>query len=145
MTSIEPPRLRARGLAGLALALLALAGCGAPSDGFERFPVEGVVTLDGEPLKAGTITFNARGQGASSSGEIADGKFQLSAADGLSPGPYRVEVYSIQPTGRKFPDAEDPNMLVDATANIIPGRYNVESTLKIELPPAGRRSRSHSP
>ena len=78
-----------------------------------------------------------RDQGASSTGEVVDGKFRLSGDDGLSPGPYRVEVYSIQPTGKKVPDAEDPKTLVDATANIIPDRYNLQSTLKVELPPGG--------
>jgi hypothetical protein len=121
----------------MTLGLLALAGCGARSDGFERFPVEGVVTLDTQPLKAGTIIFNAQNLGASSSGPVVDGKFRFAAKDGLSPGPYRVEIYGIEPTGRKIPSADDPNQLVDETVNLIPKQYNLQSTLTVELPPGG--------
>ena len=77
------------------------------------------------------------GQGASASAEIADGAFRLRGDDGLSPGPYRVEVFSIQPTGKKVADAENPGTLVDETANAVPRRYNVDSTLKAEIPAGG--------
>ncbi len=136
-TDPTPPRRRAGLAIGYGLLLLLAAGCGKPGDGFSRFPVEGTVTLDGKPLKSGTITFNATGQGASSSGEIAEGAFKLSGDDGLSPGPYRVEIYSIQPTGKKVPSAEDPGTLVDETTNVVPKQYNASSTLTTEIPAGG--------
>ncbi|SIO23163.1 hypothetical protein SAMN05444166_3128 [Singulisphaera sp. GP187] len=123
---------------GLALLIASVAGCGGSSaDGFSRFPVEGTVTLDGKPLNTGTISFNALQQGASASGPIADGAFRLADADGLSPGPYRVEIYSLQPTGKKVPHADDPGMLVDATVNVVPKSYNINSVLKAEIPSGG--------
>lgn len=136
MTSTESPGARARGLI-LILGLLAVSGCGGPSDGFERFPVQGAITLDGKPLKSGTVMFIAQQQGASGSADVADGAFQLAGADGLSPGSYRVEVYSIQPTGKKVPSADDPATLVEETANLVPKQYNTQSTLKAEVPPGG--------
>lgn len=114
-----------------------IAGCGAPSDGFARFPVEGKVTLDKQPLKVGTINFIAKGKGASATAEVADGSFRLGADDGLSPGAYRVEVFSLQPTGRKVPNADESGTLVDETSNVIPEQYNVRSTLSTEVPPGG--------
>lgn len=122
---------------GLALALAAIAGCGGPADGFERFPVEGTVTLDGAPLKAGTINFIAQQEGASSTAEVEGGAFRLDGDDGLSPGPYRVEIFSVQATGKRVPDADNPGTLVDEITNVVPQRYNVQSTLKAEIPPGG--------
>ena len=73
MTSIEPRRLSWKGLA--AVVVVSMAGCGGgPADGFQRFPVWGTVTLDGQPLKSGTIGFIALQQGASSAGEIVEGR-----------------------------------------------------------------------
>jgi hypothetical protein len=118
---------------------MAVAGCGGSADGFERFPVDGTVSLDGAPLKSGTITFIAEQKGASSSIDVKDGEFHLGRSDGLSPGPYRVEVYSIQPTGKKVPSAEDPKTLVDETTNLVAKQYNVDSQLKAEIPAGGPR------
>lgn len=142
MTSTECLRPRQRGskliLGFVLLASTAGGGCGGSSaDGFSRFPVEGTITLDGKPLKTGTITFNALEQGASSSGPIVDGAFRLVDDDGLSPGPYRVEVYSLQPTGKKVPHADDPATLIDETVNVVPKSYNVNSILKAEITPGG--------
>lgn|GEM_PF-497906 len=139
---ISSDRCRSRGAARLAsvgfLVLNGLlAGCGGSGDGFARFPAEGTVTLDGSPLPSGTISFNALQQGASASTEIVNGAFRLRGDDGLSPGPYRVEIYSIQPTGRKVPDSDDPKTLVDERVNVVPRPYNVHSTLKAEIPPGG--------
>jgi hypothetical protein len=132
----EPRTPRIRGLAPL-LVLMAFTGCGGNPDGFERFLVDGTITLDGSPLKSGTITFIAQQQGASSSIEVTDGAFHLDRRDGLSPGPYRVEIFSIQPTGKKVPSSEDPQTLIDETTNLVPRQYNVQSKLKAEIPPGG--------
>jgi hypothetical protein len=117
--------------------LAAGAGCGGNSDGFQRFLVDGTVTLDGTPLKSGVITFIAQDQGATSSIDVTDGAFHLGKSDGLSPGPYRVEIFSIQPTGKKVPSSEDPQTLVDEMTNLVPKQYNVQSKLKAEIPPGG--------
>jgi hypothetical protein len=138
VTNTEVPAPSARALA-LFVGLVATAGCGGNSDGFERFPVEGTITLDGSPLKSGTVTFIAQGQGATSSVGVADGAFRLGRSDGLSPGPYRVEIFSIQPTGKKIPSAEDPQTLVDETVNLVPKRYNIQSQVKAEIPSGGPR------
>jgi hypothetical protein len=136
VTNTETPAPSARALA-LLLGFVMAAGCGGNSDGFERFPVDGTITLDGSLLKSGTVTFIAQGRGATSSVEVADGAFHLGNSDGLSPGPYRVEIFSIQPTGKKVPSAEDPQALIDEKINLVPKRYNVQSQLKAEVPPGG--------
>ena len=135
MTRIE--RRRTAWRAPAAVLVITIAGCGGPADGFERFPAWGTVTLDGQPLKSGTISFVALQQGASSSGPIVDGAFKLSGNDGLSPGPYRVEVFSMQTTGKKIPSGDDPSSLVDETINAVPKQYNVDSTLRTEIPAGG--------
>jgi hypothetical protein len=139
VTSIDAPRrpFRLRFRLAAALGLLAAAGCGGPADPFERFPAEGAVTLDGAPLKAGTILFVPEKEGAASTADVKEGAFRLAKSEGLSPGPYRVEVYSVRPTGKKVPGGDDPQTLVDETVNVVPRHYNVQSTLKAEVPPGG--------
>lgn len=115
-------------------------GCGGAGDGYERFPVQGTVQHDGQPLKSGVITFVPGGAGAAGSADVVDGAFSLPVADGLSPGAYRVEVYSIRPTGRKIPSSDDPNIQVDETANVVDRRFNAATTLKTEIPPGGPKA-----
>lgn len=77
-------------------------GCGDGRDA--RVPVSGVVTIDGEPLKHGSITFIpikkpgvvSRAGGAS----LEDGRFSVSSFtpnDGLIQGKYEVMVNAIEP------------------------------------------------
>lgn len=132
---MTPTDARRRAL--VLLAALGLAGCGAEGDGFERHPVKGTVLHDGQPLKAGTINFIPEGAGASGTGEVVDGAFSLDAADGLSPGGYRVEVYSSQATGRKIPNPDDPGATIDEVLSMVDRRYNVASTLRADIPPGG--------
>lgn len=136
MISIDCARHRIRALL-LILGGLGLSGCIGGANDFERFPVEGGVTLDGQPLETGKILFNPQQEGLSSFGEISGGKFALSGTDALSPGPYRVEIYGMKLTGKKVPSADDPATLVDETINIVPKRYNLQSTLSANLPPGG--------
>ncbi len=68
--------------------VLPLAGCGGTSSG-DRVPLEGTVTVSGEPLtEKATIYFDpVAGQGGiGSSGEIKDGRFEISAESGPTPG-----------------------------------------------------------
>lgn len=128
------PRVMA---AVFALALMTIVGCGGSADNFEHLPIDGTITLDGTPLKSGRVSFIAQDKGGSASADVNEGAFQLRGADGLSPGPYRVEIYSIQPTGKKVPSAEDPTTMIDETKNLVPKQYNAQSELKADIPAGG--------
>lgn len=73
----------------LACGLLVVAGCEQPGI------VTGLVTLDGEPLTTGVITFNPNAGGPTAYGAIGtDGRYELrtGAAAGLKAGEYVVTV-----------------------------------------------------
>lgn len=118
------------------LAVAFAAGCG-KSEGPLRVAVEGTVTVDGQPLKAGRIAFIpiAPAKGPAATGAITDGAFEVEAAKGAVVGNQRVEI-----------DGEaDPGFAIDDEAayakahterrgkvlppNPIPPRYNRRSTL----------------
>ena len=88
----SPQRVPPRGLVFPAVLLLA-AGCGG---GQRPVKVEGVVTLDGKPLPAATVTFVPPEGGRPASGRSdADGSFRLTtfrSDDGAMPGDYKVIV-----------------------------------------------------
>lgn len=78
-----------RCILGLAWAMMLAAGCSQPGR------VSGLVTLDGEPLTTGVITFNPAASGPSAYGAIgSDGRYELKtgATSGLQPGEYVVTV-----------------------------------------------------
>jgi hypothetical protein len=75
----------------VAAALLALAGCG------EKYvAVSGTVNYGGHPLAAGYVTFEPEpGSGTTGPGATApvtDGRFEIPAAEKLTPGKYVVRV-----------------------------------------------------
>jgi hypothetical protein len=113
----------------LFVVLIALAGCA--SEGSS--PVHGKVTLDGQPVEAGNIAFlPTAASGRKAAAAIEQGAYALSMSDKLPPGSYRVEIGWPKPTGRKIPSA-DPGMLTDETREAIPGKYNTNSTLTVEI------------
>jgi hypothetical protein len=85
------------------LAVCLLAGCGS-DDG--RQGASGSVTLDGEPLLKGILSFQpADGARANSAGgAVKDGKFDIPADMGLPPGKYRVFIKVFAETGRIIDD-----------------------------------------
>jgi hypothetical protein len=121
----------------LTLLAAALSGCRDRSDGLDREAVSGSVTLDGRPI-AGDITFIPKANGPSAGGWIADGTYSLGRSTGPAPGLYRVEILSIQPTGRTIPDRDGPpGGTTEERKNVVPGRYNVDSKLEAEVKKGG--------
>lgn len=79
------------------LAALVAAGCGETHD--PTYPVTGKVTLNGQPLTTGTVTFTPE-NGPSATGEIgADGTYSLITPperEGAMPGTYQVSVSAVE-------------------------------------------------
>ena len=133
----------------LLLGLAALTGCG--GGGSEKVvPVTGKVTLDGEPLTAGTVTFQpdeSKGNKskASASGMVdASGNYKLFITpekEGAPLGWYKV---GVNPVGMQMggmaalPEAgklTDPNKNVSPTGGAVNKKYHVPATsgLSIEV------------
>lgn len=106
-------------------------GCGGSDD---RLPLAGEVTLDGKPLAEGAITFSPLNGPYSAGGVIRDGKFDIPRSGGPRPGKYRVAIVSYQSTGKRLPDPDRPGETVEEQKQIIPPKYNRESTLEVEIP-----------
>lgn len=97
---------------GLCIFGVAFAGCG---DGSNAIPVAGKVTLDGQPLSTGTVTFHADASQGNSEGGIAaavidaQGQYEMLA----SPGWYKVTVMAEKPRPEDGPEAyAEPEYLV---------------------------------
>lgn len=132
---------------GTALLVVAatLVGCGGEDDPWPRAAVSGQVALDGAPLASGTITFFPTGttKGPAAGGEIVGGKFSIPAQVGPVVGTNRIEVRSVQKTGRMVAspsavEADGPateGMLVEEYADVVPKRYNTYSELERTIEP----------
>lgn len=126
------------GLSAVALSL----GCShAPPEKFVRAAIEGAVALDGQPLADGEIVFIPTAGGTMAGAKIAAGKFKLGQRDGPTIGLNRVEIRSVQPTGRIIDSPMTPEGVgpqageskVMEHKEIVPKRYNNESVLKVEV------------
>lgn len=92
--------------------------------------VTGTVTLDGQPLKAGTIRFDAAdGRAAATDASIIDGKFTAK----VTPGDKRVTITSPKVTGKKKMYDTPDSPVFDVTEEQIPRRYNAQTDLKLTV------------
>jgi hypothetical protein len=123
-------RLAATALSGV----LALSGCGGGSGGVA---VSGQVTLDGQPLETGTLTLIPEGQGTAATATISRGAYSIPEREGPTPGTYRVEIHSIQSTGRTAKKVVDPDYAGEETEDIIPPRYHQNSELRAQVKAEG--------
>jgi hypothetical protein len=101
-----------------------------------RLAIEGEVTLKGQPLAQGSISFEPNGAQevkTQSGGEIKDGKYTIAAPQGLVPGEYTVRIRSMEevPDSRKNTGnpIEDQPILKD----IIPPEFGSKSIQKITV------------
>ena len=144
----KPPRAAARRNRFLMLALLllpVLSGCGG-TDGPERVPVSGEVTLDGRPLAAGLIRFIPSGdnQGPAAVAIVKDGAYELPKSDGPVLGLQRVEIEATDYLGFAIDDEAAYVANVEQRSgrlpkNPVPEAYNRHSTLTAEIEPDGPR------
>lgn len=120
-------------------------GCGS-GDGLPRRAVSGKVTLDGQPLEKGLITFMPSGQGGdstSAAAEVANGSFSVARDVGLIAGPYRVAVSAMKEvpnkSARKKQVDNATGEVVDVatddavTKESLPARYNAQTELKADV------------
>ncbi len=110
-----------------ALAVALISGC-APS-GPKTYPVSGSVTLDGEPIPEGYISFAAQSSGETPvAGKIEAGEYSVYATAG-------AKKVSIQAS--RFIGPENPIMGLRAKEQYIPERYNLATTLTATVSPSG--------
>ncbi|RUL88599.1 hypothetical protein [Tautonia sociabilis] len=118
-------------LATLAIAA-PLLGCGG-GDELDRQPISGSVTLDGQPLESGLITFDpASNQSITSvATEITQGEFSFNRTNGPVPGEYRVVINSAGSTGVEPGAGEAPgDTFIPPAEELVPKKYNAETTLR---------------
>lgn len=120
-----------------AVTLLGVVGCGPKSDLLE---VNGKVSLDGAPLKSGSIRFTLTGSEKAFSAEpsVKDGLYAIPQEKGLPPGTYHVMISAIDENSPMVTvrDAAG-NPLTTAPADLIPPEYNTESDKTVEVTPDG--------
>ena len=102
-----------------------LAGCGGASTG----TVSGDVTLDGQPMKKGSITFTpADGKSTGVSADVVDGKYTAT----VPTGDMSVAIASDKVVGQK-PMYGPGSKMVDETVQVVAKRYNTETQLKVTV------------
>jgi len=102
-----------------------------------RAAVNGKVTLDGQPIEGGTISFIPTGDtvGSPAWSKIEEGRYAILGHEGLAVGINRVEVRWSRKTGKKMPAiAPAPaGAMMEITAEAVPVRYNTQSELKRDV------------
>lgn len=118
----------------LTILLLTASGCGSgDADRSPTAPVSGTVTLDGNPIAAGTIVFETKGS-RQANGLIKDGKivevFTYEPGDGAPVGMHKVAIFmtSATPAAAIAPSPGDATPIdanyMGVSASGIPTRYN---------------------
>lgn len=116
------------------LLIWACLGCG--SSGPELAPVTGTVSIDGTPLKKGTIVFESEGN-RPANGRIEDGKIvevtTFNKGDGVPVGSHKVAVFALEETSTV--ETSDPSQPTATGSNymgtgksLIPDKYNNPDT-----------------
>jgi hypothetical protein len=123
---------RLLGFAGALLIGLSLAGCG--GKGIKTGTVYGKVTLDGQPLAEGTISFTAvDGSTPTAGGKITDGNYNVAA---VPRGTHKVLISSPRVKSSRKLYAEDPNSpVVNEYEETLPTQYTnpFETPLSVEV------------
>ena len=131
-SDFRPSSIRGLGWLGIVV-VLGLAGCG--SNG--RSTVEGTVTLNGQPIESGSMSFRPLdGKTPTVGCFITAGRFRLQVPIGSM----RVEISAMEKSGKKgVTTAQGDPVEVDLVTEAIPERYNAKSELVIDVKPGVNR------
>jgi len=132
---------------GVGFGLCVLNGCGGAGgyEGKERAAVSGTVTLDGNPLPFGTISFvPVSGEGRRANGTINDGSYSIPENLGPNLGEYKVAIIGSekpagggeeedggeeQDDGAMDDEDQEPTQWTPGEDAMVPARYNTETEL----------------
>jgi len=105
---------------------LFLLGCGT-----RRPVVEGLITLDGIPVRKGAIQLiPADGKGQTAGTGVVDGRYRMEA----SPGTMKVIVNWPQANGKML-DPGGSGQMIDRYVETVPPKYNEKSELTVTVKP----------
>jgi len=112
---------------------LAMLGCGS-----DRHGLTGKVTLDGQPLEDGSISFRPVGDtaGPTAGATISGGEFRVEPNAGTLPGEFRVEITASRKTGEQMYD-DLRGGTVEVHRQFLPARYNSASELTATVSESG--------
>jgi hypothetical protein len=103
--------------------------------------LEGEIKLNGKALPSGLVSFLPSDEkGTATVAKIENGKYTIERVNGPALGTYKVLINSRQPTGKKVRDVDNPAQLVNEEREVIPLKYNSESTLTIEIKEDGKQN-----
>ena len=111
-------------------------GCGGDSSG--RQPVAGMITLKGQPLAEGTISFASKAMAPEifSGALIKEGRFTVPAHAGLLPGAYIVRISA--PQGGAVAAEAAPGVSGPPAKELVPPEFNAASKLEFQVQPGGK-------
>jgi hypothetical protein len=103
-----------------------LSGCGESQGN-----VTGTVTMDGQPVSSGSITFvKAEGGQVREGAVIKDGGFQAK----LPPGKYKIELSGQKAVGKRTQKGFDgKDEVLEITEPLFPDRYNTKTELSEDI------------
>jgi len=143
MTALRDLRFRTAFLASMVI--LACLGCGDDTGLAKRYPVSGMVTYKGEPVKNGTINFvPTTADGRPAAGQIENGNYSLTTLapnDGAIPGKYKVTVMSTEADTTELQAIAKGGQFhhdkafakANKTAKVlVPSKYNLPDTSGLE-------------
>ena len=113
--------------------MLSLVGCGEP-DPLNRQAIAGTVTLDGQPLEGGAISFSPTDGTLGGGAAIVQGEYAVPAEKGLPPGKYVVRINAASESGG---DPTAPPGEVTPAKELVPASWNSQSTHEIEVVAGG--------
>ena len=128
--------------------LLAVIGCGGDAAmEYKEAHVQGAVTFKGEPLESGKIRFipdgeviNGQVAGKAIFADIKEGEYAFAADQGVTVGKNRIEIFSYRGTGKMEQLSAEEGEIAEPVEQIeqfIPPKYNMNSTLSIDVKEEG--------
>jgi hypothetical protein len=126
-----------RSVALFAVIVTCAVGCSDPYAG--RQGVSGKVTLAGQPLKAGSITFfPMENQGTQSGAGIENGAYTVPRQSGLKPGKYRIEITAGDGRTPSNEEAGNPGGSTNiVSVDLVPEDWNTKSKKEVEVKATG--------